>query len=414
MFMNFEALEFNSRKQILFGADETNTYFIKIQIIKNQNKENNIREEYEIIKHLNQKGSKTCPIAYEIGRVKKADIYSKVDDVGKSILDSIADEEFEYIIQDFIPDSGEYNLADVLLTMIEQRKLGIYQGDIKPANIRYDSEKSTCYFIDYDQAIWLDEQQVDMKNPEFLKFCSEYDRKKYGIGDWLRHFSQYTSDNVTPLFRNGALNLEKTTIFNAQNTTNTPNGIYHSINEQDIFIAGARTVDDRASVLDNLTFLEGEKVLDVGCNSGLLSMYLHDRGCDVVGVDNDPHIVIASKIVSNILGKDIEYSHMDLDFTPSIEEFDTVMLFSVLHHTRNPVGNAKKIAQSCSRVIIEARLTEQGKQPVNGVWTKTVNWSFGDLDEMVSFFEKIFDGFKLEKDLGVGDKRRSILEFRRK
>ena len=69
-------------------------------------------------------------------------------------------------------------------------------------------------------------------------------------------------------------------------------------------------------------------MLDIGCNTGLLSMYLHDRGCSVTGVDNDPLITEASKIVSNIVGKDIDYYHMDLDDVDQIEEkFDTIMLF---------------------------------------------------------------------------------------
>ena len=87
------------------------------------------------------------------------------------------------------------------------------------------------------------------------------------------------------------------------------------------------------------------------------------------------------------------------------------MLFSVLHHTRDPAGNAKKLASSCSRIILESRIVENGKQPLANRWLETSNWSFNDVDELVSFCEEIFGGFKLKANLGKADKNRYILEF---
>ena len=42
----FGSLKFNSRKQVLLGIDATKTYFLKIQIIKNTNKNNDIFQLY--------------------------------------------------------------------------------------------------------------------------------------------------------------------------------------------------------------------------------------------------------------------------------------------------------------------------------------------------------------------------------
>ena len=407
--LSFESFEFNLRKEIITGLDTTGQYFIKIEVIKNKNKLNNIKQEYEIIKHLNDLECRTCPKAYEYGLIKKTDIYSKVEE--KDILDSAGKEEFQYIIQDFIPDNKEQNLADIVLSIIEQKKLGVYQADIKPANIRFDSEKSLCYLIDYDQSVFLDEEQKELDNTSFLNFCSEHDKNRHGFGNWLRHFPQFTENDVVNLFKDNAFDLGQTAIFNIQNTTNTVSGIYHTINEKDVFIDGSRTLGVRARLLDNVEFLPNERVLDVGCNSGLLSVYTHDRGCHITGVDNDPHIIFASKIVSNILGKSIDYYHLDLDEVTELEDYDTILLFSVLHHTKNPLKNAKKIANSCSRIILETRLTETGKQPVDGVWTHTSNWSFETVAELVSFCEDMFTGFKLKTNLGRADKNRYMFEF---
>jgi 2-polyprenyl-3-methyl-5-hydroxy-6-metoxy-1,4-benzoquinol methylase len=295
--------------------------------------------------------------------------------------------------------------------LIEQKKLGVYQGDIKPANIRYDAGRSVCYFVDYDQALYISDEQRDQSNSEFIRWCSTHDKEKYGFGNWLRHFSQYMESDIEQLFDNGVLNLYNTTVFRTQNTTNTATGIYHTLAGNDVHIKGSRTIDARSKLLDAVSFKDNERVLDVGCNAGLLSMYLHDRGCQVTGVDNDPHIVGASKMVANILGKKINYAHLDLDEVGELEEYDTIALFSVFHHTRNPIENAKKISKACSRILLEMRLVESGKQPIDGVWKATTLWENRDLNHLVTSCEQLFKGFKFKKNLGQADKNRYILEF---
>jgi SAM-dependent methyltransferase len=407
--LTFNNLQFNSRREVLTGVDATEKYLIKVQIIKNEGKERDIHQEYEIIKNLNQKNCATTPAVYSGGLIAKADLVVKTDD--PQLIEASPEEEFGYIIEEYLPAKGNYTLADVIFTMIEQKKLGVYQGDIKPANIRFNADSGICYFIDYDQAIILSQEQIEMDNLSFLKWCSEYDKDKYGIGNWLRHFPQFHSNQLPDLFSGKALDLKQTTIFNLQKTTNSISGIYHSIQGKDIFIDGSRTMDHRAQMLDELEFFQGERVLDVGCNAGLLSMYLHDRGCRATGVDNDPHIVSACKIVSNILGKDINYSCVDLDRTNKLDEYDTIMLFSVLHHTRNVVENAEKVATSCSRIILEARLVESGKQPYGNAWIETSRWNFRTVEQLVLCCEEIFPGFKLRTNLGIADKNRYILEL---
>lgn len=407
--LNFNSLEINSRQQIAFGADDDERYFIKVEILKNPNKTNDIKKEYEILKYLNTQESATVPTVYELGFIDKEELSSIISD--SQLLERIDATQFYYIIQEYIPNIAAYHPADILLTMIEQKKLGVYQADVKPANIRFNPKNSVCYFVDYDQAIFLDEEEKSLNNLEFLDFCSEYDKNKHGIGDWLRHFPQYTHNDVLNQFKNNSLDLKNTSIFKTQVTTNTPNGIYHTINEKDIFIDGSRGMKNRARLLDQVDFKNGEKVLDVGCNSGLLSEYLDARACEVVGVDNDSRIVIAAKIIANILGKQITYKHLDLDDAIELDKFDTIMLFSVFHHTRDPIENAKKITQACSRIILETRLLERGKQPINGVWQDTSSWVFNTEQELVSFCERVFNGFELKKNLGKGDKNRYILEF---
>lgn len=400
--LKFESYQLNDRKEVLTSVDSTGKYLIKIQLIRNPKKSQDIAGEFEVMKLLNSKGSQTCPIAYEFSTLDPSEVCNFQLD---------GSENLQYIIQEYVPSDSGYGLADVLLTLIEQKKLGVYQGDVKPSNVRFNSQTGVCIFIDYDQSEILTDDQRSMSNFEFLSYCNEHDKRRYGFGNWLRHYQGLSNVQVQSFLENGALNLAQTCIFRMQKTTNSASGIYHTIDSKDVFALGSRGLDRRAELLNEVEFKQGEKVLDIGCNAGLLCEYLHDRGCKVTGVDNDPHIVIGAKIVSNILGRDIDYSCMDLDYVDEIEQFDTVMLFSVLHHTRNPPRNAKKLTNSCKRVIIETRLIENGKQPIEGQWIDTTKWSFEDLNGLIGLLEEMFEGFKFTRNLGFADKGRYILEF---
>jgi SAM-dependent methyltransferase len=390
--LTFGPFSSNSRGETSIAIDTSGKYFIKVQLRRNPRKALSMKEEYDVMRRLNGFRCQSCPIVYEHGTIE-----------GISGLNGS-----EYIIQENVPDDGGHSMADVLLSMIEQKYLGVYQGDIKPANLRFNRKSGICVIIDYDQAVLLDHKTAMLDNQDFMKFCDEYDKIKYGHGQWTRHFSDVS---LAPYFVGTALDLSKTSIFHLQKTTNSQSGIYHTIDTKDLFVQGSRAFDIRSKLLDSIDFKLNERVLDVGCNAGLLSLYLDDKDCSVVGVDNDPYIVKAAQIVSNIMGKDVEYRHLDLDQVDHLDQFDTIMLFSVFHHTRYPTENARKISNSCSRFIIETRLTESGKQPIDGIWTDTTRWSFKDLSEMTQAFESIFQGFKFKRNVGCVDKGRYILEF---
>ena len=406
------SLRLGSRKDTLTGHDNTKTFFVKIQVAKHPGKRNSLKEEFEILEHLNREGCQTCPEVISFETISKENLIELVKEEDREYIKSLEKDLFDVMIQKYVETFEEnYSLSDVLLSAIEQKMLGVYQGDIKPDNIRFDSSKSICIFVDYDQALHLDDNQKNLSNDDFFDFCNRYDKEKYGFGNWLRHFPQFDERDYKLSLTNGLLDLSKTTILNKQITTNSSSGIYHSINGPFVYALGSRTLDDRSVVLNEVDFFEGEKVLDVGCNMGLLSTYLHKRGCNVTGIDNDPRIVVLAKIVSNILSDKIDYEHIDLDEADSLNSFDTIFLFSVFHHTKNPIENAKKITSSCNRIIIETRLIENGKQPINGVWTPTTRWSLETKEQLAVFLEKLFEGFRFARNIGEVDKGRYIIEL---
>ena len=405
--LEFHDFELNSRLETAVSLDKTEKFLIKVQIIKNPKKNFDVIEEFKVIKHLNDNGCKSCPTAYELGTVAGSYLTSR------GLSSAQEDATYDYIIQEYVKNSGAYNMADLLLSLIEQKKLGVYQGDVKPDNVRFNQETGICVFIDYDQSIMLTQEQRNMNNIDFLNFCDEYDKQKYGFGNWLRHYPNINNEYALKFLVDGSLNLAYTTLIKLQKTTNSESGIYHTIDSKDVFMKGSRGISTRAELLDSVDFKQGERVLDVGCNAGLLSEYLHDRGCTVTGVDNDYHITVTAKLISNILGRKISYDCVDLDLVDELPQFDSIMLFSVFHHTRNIEKNALKIAKSCNRIIIETRLIESGKQPVGNTWVDTTKWKFDSLEELTNYLETLFKGFKFTSNVGSVDKGRYILELKK-
>ena len=407
----------NERKQILVGENLYDKKILKIEIERNKNKLNDIQREYEVMKQLNESNVVSCPDVYSLLEISKKELLENEFITGdaRETIKKSKKESFFCIEQEYIPDSGDHSFSDIFLSILEQKSVGWYQGDIKPANIRYDEKKCVAYIIDYDQAVPLNEDQQNMSLPEFLSFCDDHDQVRHGIGDFFRHYKNFDKTELSEIIPGGRLDLSKNSLMKKQNTTNTINGIYHTIDEKYFFADGSRTVDQRGDLLKDLEFKSEERILDIGCNNGLLCEYLYERGCKVVGIDNDPHIITLSKMMTNIKGKDIEYRHVDLDHTDEIGSYDTIMLFSVFHHTRNQQENAKKIVDSCNRFIIECRLHENGTQPdgPEGEWQQVSAWRFNSLEEMVEVFEAAFPSFKLTKNLGMGSKGRYVLEFKK-
>jgi precorrin-6B methylase 2 len=318
-----------------------------------------------------------------------------------------------YFIQERFNNRRAFNTADIMFSILEQKSFGVCQGDFKRDNFILDND-SICHVIDYDQAIY-DERFIDMGNLQYLEWFNQFfvNRwKKLGLNlGNIYNFGGFQKEEVLSMFKNNSFNLAETSIFKEQITTNTKSGIYHSLNTSQIYINGARDLSSRLDALSNIKFEKDEKVLDVGCNMGLLGHYLHDRGCKVTGVDMDKKIVTGAKMVANILNKDIQFKHLDLDTARIEEEYDTICLFSVIHHVANFQQATENIAQKCNRVILECSLQEHGAKPVQGRWMQSSGWEFNCSSELINYLETAFKGFKFQKYHGNVDRQRAIMTF---
>ncbi|MBL7145177.1 MAG: glycosyltransferase, partial [Phycisphaerae bacterium] len=368
-------------------------YIIKIEHEKHPLKLRSLQDEIEIIKHLNSRECVSCPRLLSEGSLKTGE---------------------RYFIQERVEHQRGFNTADMLFSILEQKNFGICEGDLKRENLIFDSN-SVCYIIDYDQAIY-DERFVRMGNVEYLDWFAQFfaDRwKRFGHTDFYK-WGGYDKNEIFGLFKNDSFNLTATTLFKEQVTTDTKSGIYHTLRTDKVYIDGARDLNPRLSALNTIEFKKGESILDVGCNMGLLGHYLHDRGCRVTGIDMDGKIIIGAKMVANILNKDIQFKYLDLDTEKIETNYDTICLFSVIHHVKNFKQITENIAQTCNRIILECKLKEHGSKPIGGNWTDTSGWEFNSLQELVRYFEVVFKGFKFQDFHGKVDRDREIISFAKK
>lgn len=407
----FSKLSLTTRGLNLVGKDDSGKFFLKIELDQSQRKNNTLAEEAKIIKKLNNNNAVSSPKLFSHGTLN-----INIRDQLKSVLSCKILENPGYIIMEYLDSDNRVRLSDILLSILEQKALGVYQGDIKPENIRFKHQDGVCKFVDYDQAILLSDDLPSCGFIEFQTWMNEHQLEKYNQKNgWLRHFPKTNESDVSKLLVNGALDLSSTTLYIQQQTTNTENGVYQSLYTSELYAKGVRDIEERKPILDSITFRKNEKVVDIGCNIGLLTHYLEKKGCQSWGFELDPSVVKAASIIAHIIGSHTRYSLFDLDKNDFPDIYDTIMLFSVFHHTKNVRKNGKKIAAHFNRIIIECRLIESGRKPTyNGEnWEKTSNWEYENISDLTKYLEDIFPLFKCYKVHGQVDKGRYILELRK-
>jgi trans-aconitate methyltransferase len=91
----------------------------------------------------------------------------------------------------------------------------------------------------------------------------------------------------------------------------------------------ARFVSDLGMpVVELLSAQSGERILDLGCGDGVLSLKLVDIGCEVVGIDSSAEMIKAAK------SRGLDAHVMDGRSLPFGNEFDAVFSNAALHWMR--------------------------------------------------------------------------------
>ncbi len=82
--------------------------------------------------------------------------------------------------------------------------------------------------------------------------------------------------------------------------------------------------DDTFLLLDCVDFTRGERVLEMGCGTGIISIHCARRGARVTAVDINPNAVECTRKNASANGVDVEVLHSDL-FSDVGGEFDLIL-----------------------------------------------------------------------------------------
>jgi ubiquinone/menaquinone biosynthesis C-methylase UbiE len=97
-------------------------------------------------------------------------------------------------------------------------------------------------------------------------------------------------------------------------------------------LATARSDSRFRAAADMLT---GEKVLDVGCNAGVLSRILAEKGKDVLGIDILPSAIEIARTFNQVSGTSFESGDLfKMAFTDN--SFDCVLFLETIEHVHEP------------------------------------------------------------------------------
>lgn len=97
------------------------------------------------------------------------------------------------------------------------------------------------------------------------------------------------------------------------------------------YASGGRFVADLAQpVVELLEPVPGERILDLGCGDGALTVKLVELGCDVVGVDSSAELITAAR------ARGLDARLIDARKLTFAEEFDAVFSNAALHWIDRP------------------------------------------------------------------------------
>jgi len=104
---------------------------------------------------------------------------------------------------------------------------------------------------------------------------------------------------------------------------------------------------DRPTILRLAGDLNGKRVLELGCASGVLTTHLVERGADVLSVDVEPQMI---ELARQRLGNEARFEIVDLDQPPSLGpagSIDVVVASLVLHY----VADWQPLLQELHRLL---------------------------------------------------------------
>jgi predicted Ser/Thr protein kinase len=305
----------------------------------------NLQSEYVILKLL--ESVKGVPVAY---------CYDS-DDVGARLdLEHIDATSWAARHCTFVENM--IILTRVLAILWQVSSRGVAHLDLRLENILIDS-KNYCYIIDFDQSVVTTSFNAVLANFMGLSRGDIILKQRFGKTVIKKILPTILIDQIRKI-RHGIFNTEKRKLPEIEESTaievkrmikawqwaqksdaNAPGDslAYYSLEFEGVKFPGERPWEERWEVLSKIEDFRGRRVLELGCNMGLLSTYLmkFENASAAIGVDYEQKIIESADIVSEVFGVNVRHIQADFDRDDNWEqplidfEPDVVFALNVLN-----------------------------------------------------------------------------------
>ncbi|MEX0322896.1 MAG: class I SAM-dependent methyltransferase [Puniceicoccaceae bacterium] len=399
----FSSLRLETRGNTLLavGCSVEGNSFLKVLLGSDDEGESRFNRDVAILQHLSDHHCVSSPAVLGNGILERERIGRVIPELAVTGTDS---GNCPYVLVEYArADRGGFGLADVLLAILEQRALGIYHDKIALRHIRFDSVTGICRFTGYHDAIELENGEDALSVEDYWQWC--LNREAAQSATSKSRFLAGLNSEFSTVTSGERLNLAHTGLFSRQRVASAPEPEVQRVQHSEMILDAPGKELKR---LADIPFEPAEKVLQVGCGTGLIARSLAERGCEVTGIDFHCEQVLGAQVLQNISNLDGQFHCKDLDFDNISGEFDTICLFASLHHFWNIEAVTERLsALRPKRIIIETGLNEKGFKWLGRWFQKTPGWSFSDQESFVSWLEHQFPGLELQQEpMPTGSKRR--------
>jgi SAM-dependent methyltransferase len=397
---------------ILFGASLCGKASIRIHVAGPVEK---FQNECSILKCLTAGNCQTAAALIDCGELSPS---------ARAVVTQLADGEglnvnlgasVLYHICDYIrADRGRFGTADLVLALLEQQALGVYQNNITLSHLSYDSVARVYRFSDFTQAGYLDPSVRELAPKAYLEWCAKQERERVAAGGEASYLlgSLVGSDWI---WLGERLNLLSTQAFIQQRIGALPEPSIQTIKTDELTCAGTRDWSSQRSALAALKLGRYESMLDLGCGLGAAAHYFSNDSRAVTGVDVEPRTVISAAMVANITGCRADFIDLDLDYQMLAGRWSIVLALSVLHHYANRSEVCGKINRLCQhQLILECGLEEQGYKWTGRFYQRVEPWSFSDCAALRAALLEWFPAFQCKRPPQATDSGRWLFMLERK
>ncbi|MGB0418814.1 MAG: class I SAM-dependent methyltransferase [Opitutales bacterium] len=357
----------------------------------------NFYQEQRILQSIAGRPSQTAPKLMASGVLNSVAIERIQKIMPKQSGSLHADLKWNYSLLRYDrADQGRFGLADLVLALLEQQALGIYQNNVTLANVRYDSVQRILRLTDYSHAGFLAPDIQNLAPKAYVEWCQQQEINRVRAGGEAS-FLLASLHDYSWIWESHRLNLKATQAFHLPRIGQLEEPSVQSINCDQVVLAGSRDWESSAEAIKKFGLDADVSILDVGCGYGAAAHHLKGHFSRYTGVDVEVSLLTHAQLLANLQQMEADFIEHDFDYEPMEQQWDCVLLCGVMHHFAKPDHALERIQACCRKqLFIECSLQAVGRKWL-GCWYQRLDpqWFFEDLAALQLSLEQNLPAFVL-------------------